>query len=323
MNNLREIAQKFKTKGGFEVLENAAMADRFSFKIGGTTPLLLEPLTEDAFLYAVNELKNDGIAYFILGGGTNIVFSDDGFDGAVISTLKLNKIEEITSRGTGTDFNADGETAVISCQCGALMNTLVNFCTRNGYSGLEQFCGLPGTVGGASYMNARCFDREISDVVHKIEYFTKNDAGTYEKREMMMDKSSWSYKISPFTGTDDIVFRVEFSVKKENEAKRSEIAEKAAGYMKQRVDKGHFKFPCAGSVFKNNRDFGAPSGQIIDEAGLKGYSIGDAQIAPWHGNIIINTGKAGSKDVKALVDYIKAQIKEEKGFELEEEIIFK
>ena len=323
MNNLREIAQKFKTEGGFEVYENEDMASRFSFKIGGITPLLLEPLTEDALLHAVNVLEKEKIPYFILGGGTNIVFSDDGFDGAVISTVKLNKIEEITATDCDGRENGGAERSVISCQCGVLMNTLVNYCSKNAYSGMEQFCGLPGTVGGASYMNARCFDREISDVVSEIEYFTKTGGGTYEKRALKSDKSHWSYKISPFTGTSDIVVRVKFSVKKEDKSKSKEITEKSAGFMKQRVDKGHFKYPCAGSVFKNNRDFGAPSGQIIDEAGLKGYAIGDAQIAPWHGNIIINTGKALSKDVKALVEYIKKQIKEKKGFELEEEIIFK
>jgi len=315
MNNLREIAQKFKTEGDFEVYENEKMTSRFSFKIGGITPLLVEPLTESAFLSAINMLKAEKIPYFILGGGTNVVFSDDGFDGAVLSTVKLNKIEEISLKDGG-----EPEEVILKCQCGVLMNTLVNYCTKHSYSGLEQFSGLPGTCGGACYMNARCFDLEVSDVAGDIEYIAAgNDSACI--KTLKNDKSKWNYKISPFTGKEDIILSVQFKVKK-GTASQDEILAKAAGFMKQRVEKGHFKFPCAGSVFKNNRDFGAPTGQIIDSEGLKGYSIGGAQIAPWHGNIIINTGNATQKDVKTLVDYVKKQVKDKKGFDLEEEIIF-
>ncbi|MCR5612587.1 UDP-N-acetylmuramate dehydrogenase [Treponema sp.] len=346
MNNLREIAQKFKTEQDFAVYENEPMAQRFSFKVGGITPLLIEPLTENALISALTFLKQEKVPYFVLGGGTNIVFSDQGFDGVVLSTVKLNKIEVVSEvSGKSDDVKADarkkddaredgekncidgqmqdGE-VVLRCQCGVLMNTLVNYCTKNGLTGLEQFCGLPGTVGGACYMNARCFDREISDVAGNIGYF---DEGTgfadCDVKVLDYDKNLWAYKKSPFTDTEKIVLYAEFRVKKTSADKKDAIQSAASLFMKERVEKGHFKFPCAGSVFKNNHDFGRPTGKIIDELGLKGYSIGDAQIAPWHGNIIINKGKATQSQISQLVEYIKAQALEKFGFKLEEEIIFK
>lgn len=318
MNNLREIAQNFKTDSDFAVFEDEQMARRFSFKVGGKAELLIEPLSENALIKCVNILEQNQIPYFILGGGTNIVFSDKGFSGAVISTLKLNKIEEIKS---------DKKTAVLKCQCGVLMNSLVNFAVKNCYSGLESFCGLPGTVGGACYMNARCFNLEVSDVVKEIEYLKKENehalSSAYKKNILHSDKSMWEYKKSPFTNSTDIILSAEFKVTKESGSMAQQIADKARDFMKERIEKGHFKFPCAGSVFKNNRSFGKPTGQIIDELGLKGYSIGGAKISDWHGNIIINIGNATQSEIKQLVDFIKNTVKEKTGFELEEEIIFK
>lgn len=316
MNNLREIAQKFNISEEFAVYENVEMARRFSFKIGGITPLVVEPLTEDAFLKALNILTENHVPYFILGGGTNIVFSDNGFDGVVLSTVKLNGIEKIQQ---------DDQNFVLKCQCGAMMNTIVNYAVKENLTGLEQFCGLPGTCGGASYMNARCFNLEISDVAARIDYFEKmqtpGNSAKYEyvRKTLVSDKKMWRYKNSPFTDTDRVVVSVEFMVKPTQD---STISETAQSYMKERVEKGHFKFPCAGSVFKNNHDFGKPTGQIVDELGLKGYSIGGAQIAPWHGNIIINRENASAKDVKELVEYTKKVVKEKTGFNLEEEILF-
>lgn len=323
MNNLREIAQKFKSEQDIAVYENVPMAQKFSFKIGGTTPLLLEPETETALFNAVNFLKNENIRFFILGGGTNIVFSDNGYDGAVISTAKLNSIRIVT----GTEPRPETDT-VISVQCGTQMNTLVNFCSKNGLSGLEEFSGLPGTAGGACYMNARCFNREISQVVCSVEYLscelnsTQKNENAYSKKTLVFNEKDWAYKISPFTDKNCIILSVQFSVKQEPKEKQPEITQKAAGFMKQRVEKGHFKFPCAGSIFKNNHDFGEPTGQIIDELGLKGYSIGGAQIAPWHGNIIINNNNASSENVRQLIEYIQQKVKKEKGFSLEPEVLF-
>lgn len=315
MNNLREIAQKFKTIRDIIVTENEEMSRHFSFKVGGVTPLLVEPETTESLIECLNLAESEKVPYFILGGGTNIVFSDNGFDGAVISTSRLNKIEITAS---------EGENVTVRALCGAQMNAIVNFCTNNVLSGMEEFCGLPGTCGGAAYMNARCFNREISDVAGNIEYADSCGVNsTYTQKTQGPDKTLWSYKKSPFTDTKRVVLAVEFKLRREDGSKAAQIAEKTASFMKERVDKGHFKFPCAGSVFKNNHDFGAPTGQIVDSLGLKGTAVGGAQVAPFHGNIIINTGAATASDIKALVELVKREVREKKGFELEEEIIFK
>lgn len=332
MYNLRETAQKFKTEQNLHVFEDEDLSSRTSFKIGGKAKLLVEVEKVQDIIFVIQTALENTVPYVVLGGGTNVLFSDSGFDGIVIA---LNRFR-------GISLQADDKTnsAVITCLAGTVMNSVVNYCTEESFTALEPFAGLPGTVGGAAYMNARCFDKEISNVVGKISYleiserasvttydaptsraFDACDARSFLIQEKTIDYDSalWGYKKSPFTGTNRIITKVEFNVHKGN---KSEIESECAKIVKQRVDKGHFKFPCAGSVFKNDRAFGKPSGVIIDEAGLKGMKIGGAEVAPWHGNIIINTNNASAKDVMELVEKIKTVVKEKVGFELETEIIF-
>ena len=221
----------------------------------------------------------------------------------------------------------NGQKTIIRAAAGESVAALVSFAEREGLSGLEEFAGLPGTVGGAVYMNARCFDREMSDVAAKITWLewttqdapqAQDGAGAFRAKSAVFAPSDWDYKKSPFTGTGRVVLSAEFIVQKGDKAS---IAQKAAAFIQERKDKGHYKAPCAGSVFKNNRAFGRPTGKIIDELGLKGERRGGAQIAPFHGNIIINAGGASSADVRALVDLCKARAKEKFGIELEEEIV--
>ena len=136
--------------------------------------------------------------------------------------------------------------------------------------------------------------------------------------EIYPEMESVAAKAGLQTG-DKIITQVNFNVKKGNS---KEIEEKSLSFIKDRENKGHFKFPSAGSVFKNNRNFGKPSGKIIDEVGLRGFSVGQAQVAPWHGNFIINNGNATASDVRNLVEIIQEKVLKETGFMLECEIIF-
>ncbi len=337
MYNIAEFAQSFKQNKKIALYFDEPLASRTSFKIGGRAALLAEPQDSDSLAELLKSAQAAGIPYFILGGGTNVLFSDAGFDGIVVSTKKLSGISvekdvrvcRSANVAIGNDSTAllralaikpehDAE-AIIRAQAGASMAALVSFAEREGFSGLEEFAGLPGTVGGAVYMNARCFDREMSQVAAKITWleWTSQD-GAFSLREAAFAPSDWDYKKSPFTGTGRVVLSAEFIVQKGDKAS---ISQKAAAYIQARKDKGHYKAPCAGSVFKNNRAFGRPTGKIIDELGLKGERRGGAQIAPFHGNIIINAGGASSADVRALVDLCKARAKEKFGIELEEEIV--
>ena len=327
MNSIEQIAEKFKSKKIGLFFEEELSA-RSSFKIGGKAALLIEPSDEESLAFALTEIKGSRIPFFVLGGGSNVLFSDSGFAGITVSTKKLCGIEIVESHSGNERIaqdqdcaaaDQDGGKTIIRAGAGTSMAALVSFAQEKALSGLEEFAGLPGTVGGAAFMNARCFGKEISDTVQKISWLEwSQEEGAFVQREAVFPKEAWAYKKSPFTETGRVVLSAEFIVQKGDKAS---IAQKAAAFIQERKDKGHYKAPCAGSVFKNNRAFGRPTGKIIDELGLKGERRGGAQIAPFHGNIIINAGGASSADVRALVDLCKARAKEKFGIDLEEEIV--
>ena len=172
-------------------------------------------------------------------------------------------------------------------------------------------------------MNARCFEKSINENLFKT---TCLDISSNESRIISQDyiASQWDYKKSPFQNNQPenpskIILDAVFTLKKGNQQK---IKEKSSFFIAERKNKGHFNFPSAGSVFKNNRAFGKPSGKLIDLAGLKGFRIGGAQIAPFHGNFIINIDNAKAQDIKNLVLLIQDTIKKKFGYNLEPEIIF-
>jgi len=138
----------------------------------------------------------------------------------------------------------------------------------------------------------------------------------------LFNAADWDYKKSPYQNCKRFITTATFKLIQKTETDKPSIEADCKKFINERVSKGHFKFPSAGSVFKNNHDFGKPSGKIIDECGLKGYTIGGAQVAPFHGNFIINSNHATASDIKNLVEYIQKIIYEKQGFSLETEIIF-
>lgn len=303
MDALRALAEKFKRseKSFGTVLENESMARRTTMRAGGAAPLLVEPASVSLLVETLRMARAAGAEVFVVGGGSNLVVSDEGFESVVVSTRALDKID------------CDGKT--VTAGAGTSMARLVDFCAENSLSGLEAFAGLPGTVGGAAWMNARCFDVSVSDVFESADCVNRDL--TVERTAF--NGADWSYKKSPFQNSGKTITSVSLRVSRGD---KDDIKKKCGEFVKARVEKGHFKFPSAGSVFKNNRDFGKPSGALIDEAGLRGRQIGGAQIAPWHGNFIINKGGATCADVKALVALARSAVKERFGFSLETEIIF-
>ncbi|MBO7122798.1 MAG: UDP-N-acetylmuramate dehydrogenase [Treponema sp.] len=369
MYNITQVVESFKQNAKIGLFFDEVLANHSSFKIGGKAALLAEPSDAEALAFALTEIKRSGIPYFVLGGGTNVLFNDAGFDGIVVSTKKLSEIDvtkdcpilrfdlgsDSTARSRGLSIKSGNDTeaapvivgrdptilkptVTVIAAAGASMASLVSFAQENALSGLEEFAGLPGTVGGAVYMNARCFEKEISQVVQKIQWLEWDQkARAFVQKEAAFAPSDWAYKKSPFMASSSIngrpdhnsvtvaggvnnliVTSVEFPL---YQGCKEEISKRAAAYIQARKDKGHYKAPCAGSVFKNNHAFGRPTGKIIDELGLKGKSSGRAQIAPFHGNIIINNGGAKASDVLALIDLCKKEAKAKFGFDLEEEIV--
>ena len=330
------------------------LAQKSTFKIGSTTDLFIRPESPEQFQSVVAASKAADEKFFILGGGSNIVFPDQPYQGIIISTEKLNNIlmtdDEI--QPAPGDFLAQGNSlaqgdspspvdcppqknnlALVTCQAGTPMSAFVSFCTKHNLSGAEEFAGLPGTVGGAVYMNARCFEKSISDILYQTSFFTLQKGGKTKNFTENFDASQWAYKKSPFQTPSPesapnpeqeqkIILSATFVLTKKSPADHEKIESDCKKFIAQRLDKGHFKFPSAGSVFKNNHDFGKPSGKLIDECGLKGLQIGGAQIAPFHGNFIINVDHAKAQDVEALVEVAKSKVKEKFNFDLEPEIIF-
>ena len=317
LGNTREKSN-FTVQPLEKIQRNVKLKDFTSFKIGGTADIYITPDSIEELKEALLFITQERIPAILLGGGTNLLIPDSGIRGAVIHTCNL---KELRLSGAGQD-------RLVEAAAGVSMQELTEFCAAQGLSGMEDFAGLPGTVGGAVFMNARCYERSISDVLNSVAvlYFSEK-GGIIAEHEYRQEE--WAYKRSPFQpqnkrfaafdGNRPLIVSARFKAEPGNKAAiRSKMEERIA----DRTAKGHFRFPSAGSVFKNNRAFGKPSGKLIDEAGLRGLRRGGAQVAPWHGNFIVNTGSATAKEVMELIKIIQNRVKEQTGFELEPEIIF-
>lgn len=332
MTSIRKIAENINMSKSFRgILSfNEPMSAHTTFKVGGNADVFAIPADEDSLLFLLRSLRAQTIPYFLLGGGSNLVVSDDGIEGFVIATTALDTIKRIENNTCNSVHNDDLQ--ILFCGAGCTFEQITDFCVQNGLSGLESFAGLPGTVGGAVYMNARCYEKSISDVLYSACYITATDCNKVHTYKM--DTADWDYKKSPFQSvsgcadtkkttqfscTGGIITSACFRVQKSD----CHVIEKSCQkYIENRKEKGHFYYPSAGSVFKNNHSFGKPSGKIIDEVGLCGFRIGNAQIATWHGNFIINLGDASARDIHALLCHVILEVKLKTGFDLECEIIF-
>jgi len=313
VKKIREIISKClrETPCEIDFCYNEPMKDHTTFKVGGLADCLLSPKGEGFTPFCTNILNTceaEEIPVFILGGGANIVVSDKGIRGIALDMggwkgdLHYKKDEIIFRSGTSVDKAVDKTCDESLC-------------------GLEFLAGMPGTIGGAVYMNARCYESEIADVLNWVEIISRDrePKGEYVIKKVEKDAAGFAYKQSIFQKMDSIILRASFKVRNGDKDKMLTDIYKNR---EDREKKGHYRFPCAGSVFKNNRDFGKSTGQIIDELGLKGYKKGGAQIAPFHGNIIINTGNACAADIRALVEETALKVKDKTGFILEPEILF-
>ena len=291
-----------------EICYDDLMSEHTTFKVGGPADCRVCPQGDNFPSFSaelVHRARKAGVPVFILGGGANIVVGDKGICGIVLDTCAW--------KGAALENN------VVSFNSGTSMDEAAEFAAARGLSGLEFLAGMPGTIGGAVYMNARCYGSEIADVLAWTQIIDFSAACAPEEKRVLMDKTVFGYKRSPFQGKDNLILCAAFNLKA---ADSTEIKSKMEKNRQDRQEKGHYRFPCAGSAFKNNHEFGKPTGQIIDELGLKGFQIGGAQIAPFHGNIVINTGSAAAADIRALMNEVAAKVKKSTGFTLEPEILF-
>ena len=283
------------TKENTVVVQNEPMEKHTSFRIGGNADCLVE-VKDTASLKAVVRLcRENNVPYFVLGLGSNLLVSDRGIEGVVI---KLGgEFNEITL----------SEDNIIRCGAGSTLARLCVFARNMSLGGLEFAWGIPGSVGGAVYMNAGAYDGEIKNVVISAEYMDRDgNIRVYPRREL-----DFSYRHSVFTDTDNIILNASFRLEPRSQEK---ITERMQELMDRRKTKQPINHPSAGSVFKRPAEGYAAA--LIDECGLKGYTVGGAHVSEKHAGFIVNDNNATAEDVLRLIEHIKTVVKREKNVEL-------
>jgi len=279
------------------IKQNVALANHTTFKIGGPAKYFYQVKNFNEIVELVKIAKKAKMPYFILGGGSNILVSDKGFNGLVI------KITSYELRITDCSIIVDA---------GILLNKLVDETVKAGLTGLEWATGIPGTVGGAVRGNAGAFNRSIADNIKsvkalKIPELRITDYGLQELK--------FGYKDSIFKHNKDIILSVEIKLRKGNKDKSKQIIKEHLAYRDKHQP---LQFPSAGCIFKNPE--GKHAGYLIEQCGLRGVKVGGAMISEKHGNFIINTGGAKARDVKKLINLCKEKVRKKFKLELEEEI---
>lgn len=279
------------------VRKDVELAPLTSFRIGGPARLLCEPASVVQLAGLLAALDEAGVAHRLLGGGSNVLVADEGFEGAVI---------RLTGEFARVRFDPGGAYAGAALTLGRL----VGECARRGMSGVEALAGIPGTVGGALVMNAGGRVGTISDVVESVHFL--GDGGAVH--ELSRGEIGFGYRTSSLKGLTLLGCRLRLT---EDEPAR--VAARSAEALDLKRHAQDLKSPSAGCIFVNPDD--APSaGELIDKAGLKGHSIGGAAVSQRHANYIINTGEATAGDVKALISLVRKRVFETSGIDLSLEI---
>ena len=283
-----------------DILENESMRLHTTFKIGGRAGMYVRPGDTDSLIHTVSAAEELGVRIFIMGNGSNLLFDDGGFDGVVISTEKMNSVM------------IDGE--YLTAGAGAMLSSCAVSARDNALSGMECLYGIPGTVGGAVFMNAGAYGGEMKDIVIRTEYY---DRAEKRIKTIEGDEHSFGYRESIFRHNEGVILSSTFKLKKDA---TEEINARMADYKGRRISKQPLEYPSAGSTFK--RYPGRYTAQMIDEAGLKGLSVGGAQISEKHAGFVINRGGATSDDVLKLINTVKERIRELYGIDIECEVIY-
>mgnify|MGYP004538747627 CR=1 FL=1 len=295
LKNLSKIISEERIK------QNEPMKNHTSFKIGGPAEFYIKIKSIEELQKILKFAKKENIKITIVGNGSNILVSDKGIDGIVIRTnLKEIKIKDIEQNKV--EITVDDATPI-----GFLAQKLL----KEEITGFEEISGIPGTIGGAILMNAGAHGKEIKDIVTEVT------AIDYEGKihKFTNEESEFTYRNSKFSEGNYIILQAKMVLKKGN---AKDIKAKMDEYAKYRKEKQPIEYPSAGSTFKRGTDF--ITAKLIDEAGLKGYSVGGAKISEKHAGFIINTGNATAQDVLDLAKYVTDKVYEKFGKKIEFEI---
>lgn len=308
--NIKEILENSNlTIPKDNILYNEDMKKHTTFKIGGPAECFIKIKTKEELKEILNIAKENKIPVTILGNGSNILVLDGGIEGITL-TIQIEYINIENSNKSNENIYE------IHVGGGYKLSKLAQICLKNEISGFEELSGIPGTIGGAVSMNAGAHGKEMKDIVEKIKCVDING----NEKEFSNEEANFEYRKSIFKGNSYIVTEVVLNLEK---GKKDEIKAKMDEYAQYRKTKQPIEYPSAGSTFKRGKDY--ITAKLIDDAGLKGYSIGDAVVSTKHSGFVINKGNASAKDVLDLVKYIKDTIEEKfnKQIELEIEVVGK
>ena len=285
------------------VKKNILLKNYTTFRIGGKAKYFFVAKNKEDLIAAIKLAKKLKLPFFVLGGGSNILVSDKGFNGLVI------KIENCKLKI---------ENCKLSAESGVPLGKLVNISVEKSLTGLEWAVGIPGTVGGAIYGNAGAFKKSMKGIAREVEAF---DAKDLRFKIYDLRKCRFSYRDSVFKKNKNLI--ILSAVLQLRKGKKSEIKKEIEENLKARAEKQPLNFPSVGSIFKNPPGFlSFAAARLIEECGLKGKRVGNVKISEKHANFIVNLGGGRAKDVMRLIKIIKNRVKNKFGVILEEEIQF-
>lgn len=287
------------TSLGCKAEREVPMCDYTTFKIGGNARIMITPSSDESLAEIIKACKNEGISPMIIGNGSNMLISDKGLNTVVINMCRSD---------AGIRYLGDG---MIECDAGVTLSKVCNFALEHELTGLEFAFGIPGSAGGAAYMNAGAYDGEMKDVLVSCTHIDKE--GNFGK--LSGEELGLSYRTSAYENNGFIITKLLLKLEKGDKAA---IKARMMELLQRRKDKQPLEYPSAGSTFK--RPVGYFAAALIDECGLKGASVGGAQVSEKHAGFIINKGGATSDDVMKLIDLVQKTVLEKKGVVIEPEV---
>lgn len=297
--NIKEILEKSKLNKE-NLYYDEPMAKHTSFKIGGPADVFIKVDNIEELKETLDLSKKNQIPLTIIGNGSNLLVTDKGIRG-ITAKLNLKDIE----------IKNENNKQIIKVDAGVPVGLLAQKLLKEEITGFEEISGIPGTIGGAVIMNAGAHGKELKDILKKVTAMDYNG----NIHEFTNEECLFSYRNSRFQKEKYIILQATLELEKGNS---TEIKEKMDEYMQFRKEKQPIEYPNAGSTFKRGEDF--VTAKLIDEAGLKGYKIGGAQVSEKHAGFIVNVDNATAKDVIELTDYIKEKIEEKFGKKINLEI---
>lgn len=292
------MIENFLIENKIKYLKDESLKKHTTFKVGGKADFVVSPSNLSVLSKLIKYLNENGIKYYFLGNGSNVIFNDQGFKGVIIKSQGFN------------DCSFDGTKAYFGA--GVSMTYAAKLCGEKGLSGIEFCYGIPGNIGGGIFMNAGAYGGEISQNIVYVKYLDENgDPQTICKADC-----NFGYRHSCFMGKKRFILGAEFEL---TPKPKDEIISFMEDIMKRRIEKQPLDKPSAGSSFKRPEGYFAAA--LIDECGLKGKSIGGAAVSEKHAGFIVNNGGATCRDIVRLADLVSDTVYKEKGVRIEKEMI--